>query len=172
MEKFNTPKSPAPGQGQENYDLILDGFAPNDATLTANQKKQLDSIAARVKEIISKGDPEATKNRLVVGGFGDSMDTDPMAASEQRTQAVANYLAGKGVPKETLDSRPFGATWARYEASTKKAQEGRNRRVQIRCSPHKTQKSGGPVVLAEDHGQGEQGLDQGKALSARGCNRP
>jgi len=132
VEKFYTPKSPAPEHGQENYDLILDGFAPNDATLTADQKQQLDSIAARVKEIISKGDPEATKNHLVVGGFGDSMDTDPMAASEQRTQAVANYLTGKGVPKDTLDLRPFGATWARYEVSTKKAQEGRNRRIQIR----------------------------------------
>jgi outer membrane protein OmpA-like peptidoglycan-associated protein len=132
VEKFYTPKSPAPEHGQENYDLILDGFAPNDATLTADQNKQLDSIAAMVKEITSKGDPEATRNHLVVGGFGDSMDTDPMAASEQRTQAVAYYLTGKGVPKDTLDLRPFGATWARYEVSTKKAQEGRNRRVQIR----------------------------------------
>ena len=88
-----------------------------------------------VKEIIGKGDPEATKNHLVVGGFGDSMDTDPMAASEQRTQAVANYLTGKGVPKDTLDLRPFGATWARYEVGTKKAQEGRNRRIQIRLFP-------------------------------------
>jgi outer membrane protein OmpA-like peptidoglycan-associated protein len=132
VEKFYTPKSPAPGHGQENYDLILDGFAPNDATLTADQKKQLDSIAARVKEIIGKGDPGATKNHLVVGGFGDSMDNDPMAASDQRAQAVANYLMSKGVPNDTLDLRPFGATWARYEVSTKKAQEGRNRRVQIR----------------------------------------
>ena len=132
VEKFYTPKSPAPGHGQENYDLILDGFAPNDATLTADQNKQLDSIAARVKEIIGKGDPGATKNHLVVGGFGDSMDNDPMAASDQRAQAVANYLMSKGVPNDTLDLRPFGATWARYEVSTKRAQEGRNRRVQIR----------------------------------------
>jgi outer membrane protein OmpA-like peptidoglycan-associated protein len=135
VEKFYTPKSPAPGYGQENYDLILDGFAPNDAALTAGQKKQLDSIAAMVTEIIGKGDPEVTKNHLVVGGFGDSMDTDPMAASEQRTQAVANYLTGVGIPQDTLDLRPFGATWARYEVSTKKAREGRNRRVQIRLFP-------------------------------------
>ena len=38
----------------------------------------------------------------------------------------------KGVPNDTLDLRTFGTTWARYEVSTKKAQEGRNRRVQIR----------------------------------------
>jgi outer membrane protein OmpA-like peptidoglycan-associated protein len=134
VEKFYTPKNPASGHGQENYDAILDGFAPNDAALTADQKQQLDSLVARAKEMItsSKGEPASTKNRLVVGGFGDSMDKDPMAASEQRAQAVANYLMGKGVPNDTLNVRTFGATWARYEVSTEKAQEGRNRRVQIR----------------------------------------
>ena len=83
VEKFYTPKNPASGHGQENYDVILDGFAPNDAALTADQKKQLDPIVARAKEMItnSKGDPKETKNRLVVGGFGDWMDKDPMAAS-------------------------------------------------------------------------------------------
>jgi outer membrane protein OmpA-like peptidoglycan-associated protein len=131
-EKFYTPESPAPAHGQENYDLIFDGFAPNSATLTAEQNKQLDSIAARVKEMIGTGDPEATADHLLVGGFGDSMDTDPMAASEQRTQSVANYLSAKGVPKVTLDLRPFGAAWARFELNTKQAQEGRNRRIQIR----------------------------------------
>jgi outer membrane protein OmpA-like peptidoglycan-associated protein len=145
VEKFYTPKNPAPGQGQENYDLILDGFAPNDYTLTGDQKKQLDSIVARVKEIITRHekiinkDPIALINFLkklskclVVGGFGDSMDTDPMAASDRRTQAVASYFSSKGVPKDALDLRSFGVTWARYEVSTKKAQEGLNRRVQIR----------------------------------------
>ena len=132
VERFYTPKSPAPEGGRENYDLIFEGFVPNSATLTADQKTQLDAFAANVKEVIGKADPDATKNQLVVGGFGDSMDTDPMAASERRIQAIANYLTGKGVPRDTLDLRPFGATWARYEVTTKKAEEGRNRRVQIR----------------------------------------
>jgi len=134
METFYTPKNPAFGHGRDNYDLILDGFAPNDAALTADQKKQLDSIVSRAKDMMTsrKGDPAATRNHLVVGGFGDSMDKDPMAASEQRAQAVANYLMSNGVPNDTLDVRTFGPTWARYEVSTKKAQEGRNRRVQIR----------------------------------------
>lgn len=132
VQTFYTPKSPAPGRGQENYDLILDGFGPNDASLAVDHKNRLDSIAARINEIIRASGPGATKNRLVVGGFGDSMDTDPMAASEQRTRAVERYLTERGVPEDTLDLRPFGATWARYGVSTMKAREGRNRRVQIR----------------------------------------
>jgi outer membrane protein OmpA-like peptidoglycan-associated protein len=134
VEKFYTPKDPARGHGQENYDVILDRFAANDAALSAEQKKQLDSIAARAKEMISnnKGEPKSTDQHLVIGAFGDSMDKDPMAASEQRAQAVATYITSKGVRVSTLDVRTFGATWARYEVGTKKAQEGRNRRVQIR----------------------------------------
>ncbi|GHO90356.1 hypothetical protein KSF_004040 [Reticulibacter mediterranei] len=137
MERFYTPKSPTAGYGRENYDLIFEGFAPNDATLTVEQKKQLDPIAADAKEIInkSKGDPKKemkAKGSLVIGGFGDSVDTDPMAASVLRTQVVANYLLSKGAPKEILDLRPFGTAWALYEVNTSKAQEGRNRRVQIR----------------------------------------
>lgn len=134
VEKFYTPKSPAPGFGEENYDVILDGFAANDAALTADQKKQLDAIAARAKDMIagSKADPKSTKGRLVIGGYGDSMDTNPIGTSEQRAHAVADYITSKGVPNETLDVRTFGATWARYEVSTKKAQAGGNRRVQLR----------------------------------------
>jgi outer membrane protein OmpA-like peptidoglycan-associated protein len=134
METFYAPKNPAVGHGRENYDVILDGFAPNDAGLTADQKKQLDSIAAPLKEMIAQkqGGSAAMRGHLVVGGFGDSMDNDPMGASEKRAQAVAKYFTSNGVPSETIDLRTFGATWARYEVSTKSAHEGGNRRVQIR----------------------------------------
>lgn len=137
IERFYTPKSPTAGYGRENYDLIFERFAPNDATLTAEQKKQLNPIAVEAREIFirSKGDPkkeEKIKSSLVIGGFGDSADADPMAASVLRTQVVANYLLGKGAPEDMLDLRPFGTAWALYEVNTNKAQEGRNRRVQIR----------------------------------------
>jgi hypothetical protein len=66
--------------------------------LSAEQKKQLDSIAARAKEMISnnKGDPKSTDQHLVIGAFGDSMDKDPMAAWSS-VQAVATYITSKGV---------------------------------------------------------------------------
>jgi len=135
LERFYTPKNPAPASGRENYDLILDGFAPNATTLTADQKKQLDSIGARVRERIGDKGPAETTGQLVVGGFGDSADTDPLAMSGRRAQAVADYLIGQGVPADTLNLRAFGATWARHEVSTKAAGEGRNRRIQIRLFP-------------------------------------
>jgi outer membrane protein OmpA-like peptidoglycan-associated protein len=132
VAKFYTPKSPAPEHGRENYDLVFDGFAPNGATLTADQKRQLAAFAAYVKEVVTAAGAGKTKGHLVVGGFGDSKDTDPVAASGRRAQAVADFLTGKGVPRDTLDLRPYGASWARYEPSAKRAQEGGNRRVQIR----------------------------------------
>jgi outer membrane protein OmpA-like peptidoglycan-associated protein len=133
-EKFYAPQNPASGRGQQNYDVILDGFAPNDAALTADQKKQLDALVARAKDLMATKWKEDTKSGrpLVVGGFGDSADKDPMTASEQRAQAVANYFTNNGVSKAMVDVRTFGVTWARYEVSTKKAKEGGNRRVQIR----------------------------------------
>jgi outer membrane protein OmpA-like peptidoglycan-associated protein len=125
VEKFYAPMRPTPRLGEENYDVILDGFIANDATLTADQERQLDPIVARVK-----GDTGLKV--VVVGGFGDAMDRDPMGTSERRAQAVANYLTGKGVPEAILELRTYGATWARYEPSTKESKEGRNRRVQLR----------------------------------------
>ncbi len=132
METFYTPQSPPAEFGHQNYDLILDGSVPNDATLTADHKKRLDSIAAMTKEMIGKKGQEAAKDALVMAGFGDSMDTNPLAASEQRTRAVVNYVLSKGVPKDTINMGSLGATWAAYEVGTKKAQEGRSRRVQVR----------------------------------------
>ena len=132
VERFYTPKSPAPEHGRENYDLVLDGFAPNGATLTADQNRQLDAFADHVKDIVRTAGPDKTKRHLVVGGFGDSKDTDPVAASDRRAQAIGDFLTGKGIPRDTVDLRAYGAGWARYEATAKKAKEGGNRRVQIR----------------------------------------
>jgi outer membrane protein OmpA-like peptidoglycan-associated protein len=132
VEKFYTPKSPAPEHGRENYDLVFDGFAPDSAALTADQKRQLDAFATYAKEVVGKAGPDKTKGHLVIGGFGDAKDTDPLAASNRRTQAIADFLTAKGIPQDTLDLRPFGATWSRRESTSKTAQAGGNRRVQIR----------------------------------------
>lgn len=138
VEKFYEPKKPESRIGEENYDVILDRFSADDATLTSDQEKRLDPIVARIKTIVAKDNEPAgtTKGRpsftVVVGGFGDARDKDPMGASEQRAQAVASYLTSQNVPKESLDLRGFGATWARYELGTKEAQGGRNRRAQVR----------------------------------------
>jgi hypothetical protein len=123
VERFYaTPTAVGPESGREaRYDVILEGFTANDATLTADQEKQLDPIVTKVKR-----DP---KLMVEVGGFADATETDPGGISEQRAQAVASYLIGNGVPKDNTRVTGFGATWARYAPS---AREGRNRRVQLR----------------------------------------
>jgi hypothetical protein len=123
VERFYaTPTAVGPDPGrEERYDVILDEFGFNDATLTADQEKQLDPIVTKMK-----GDP---KLMVWVGGFADAGDKNPSVTSEQRAQAVTSYLIRNGVPKENVVSTSFGATWARYMPSMK---EGRNRRVQLR----------------------------------------
>jgi len=134
VETFYTPKDPAPAHGSENFDLVFERFAPDDASLTAGQKKQLDPIVTRTQKMIEdrKDKPETIKQSLVIEGFGDTKDTDPMAASEKRARAIKAYFISKGIPSNTIGMLFFGAAWARYEVTSKKAQGGGNRRVQIR----------------------------------------
>lgn len=120
---YSTPTELGKDRAHEaTYEDILDGFSANDATLTADQQKKLDPIVATAK---------SESRCVVVGGFGDAMERDPMGASEQRAQAVASYLIGKGLQKEYITMTGFGATWARFQTGTKEGREGRNRRVQI-----------------------------------------
>lgn len=106
---------------EQRYDVILDDFIPNDATLTAGQEKQLEPIITKIKK--------NPKWMVSVAGFADAMDKDPVAISEQRAASVVSYLAGKGVAAANLEPTGLGATWARYPPRMK---EGRNRRVQVR----------------------------------------
>jgi outer membrane protein OmpA-like peptidoglycan-associated protein len=106
---------------EEHYDAILDEFRGGDATLSADHQKRLDSIVTKVRE--------SPKLVVLVAGFGDAMDKDPVAASEQRSVAAVAYLTGKGVAPGNIKATSFGAAWARALPSMK---EGRNRRVQIR----------------------------------------
>jgi outer membrane protein OmpA-like peptidoglycan-associated protein len=108
----------------QRYDAILDRFPPNDATLTADQKKSLDPITAKVKE---RNDPTIY---VSLGGFADATEKDPSGISEARAKAVESYLIAQGVPKASIVMAGFfGASWARFPQSPK---EDRNRRVQVR----------------------------------------
>jgi hypothetical protein len=103
-----------------HYDAILDGFQPNDATLSASHMAQLDPIARQLKD---------NRNLVVrIGGFADATETDATASSAKRAQAVKDYLTKKGVSEKQTLSAALGATWARF---TPGATETRNRRVQL-----------------------------------------
>jgi outer membrane protein OmpA-like peptidoglycan-associated protein len=112
-------------QRVERFDAILDGFAPDDATLTEKHEAQLDPVAAKVN-----GDPDLL---VELGGFADANEKDPVGVSEKRVQAVEDYLVGEGVARARFSlaqasTRAYGASWARYPPS---GTESRNRRVQV-----------------------------------------
>lgn len=137
------PPDPSRDVGVEHYEAILDGFMANDgkstsgprgvvfspllkaAILTADQENKLDPIIAQIKALRKNG----SDAQVLVSGFADPTEMDPHGTSEQRAQAVKNYLAGQGVPRRSIGIGAFGAGWARYPPSVK---ESRNRRVQVR----------------------------------------
>jgi outer membrane protein OmpA-like peptidoglycan-associated protein len=122
-EFYKQPSTVGPDpERRQHYDAILDRFSPNDATLTADQKKALDPIAAKFKE---------QKDLYVsLGGFADTTEKDPNSISEMRAKAVESYLLTQGVPKTSIVMDGFfGAAWARFPPGPK---EDRNRRVQVR----------------------------------------
>lgn len=121
---FETPSSVGPDpQRHQRYDAIIDRFAPDDATLTADQKKSLDPIAVKVKGA------NDTSLYVTVGGFADATEKDPNGISEARARAAGSHLVAQGVPKDAIRMDFFGAGWARFPPSAK---EERNRRVQVR----------------------------------------
>jgi outer membrane protein OmpA-like peptidoglycan-associated protein len=128
VEKFYTPKMEGARLGEENYNIVFDSFEPDDASLTPGQKAELSTFAERAKKLAAQTD----RFQVVVGGFGDAGDHDAVAASKKRAEAVANEIKGQGVAKERMVSVGFGSSWARYEANSKEAKAGRNRRIQAR----------------------------------------
>ena len=111
MEKFYTPKSPAPGHGQENYDLILDGFAPNDATLTADQKKQLDSIGIGECSLVcgrstQVATPDSTllARSLMLAGLSRE---ESLSLQQQGLGAGRKLGLGLFIPHKSIDALNF-----------------------------------------------------------------
>jgi OmpA family protein len=115
---------------EERYDAILDGFQANAggfaglynaSHLTLDHEKQLTPIVNKML-----GD---RKLAVLIGGFADGNEQDPMGTSEARAREVARFLKDKGVPESSISLTGFGASWARFAPGAK---ENRNRRVQIR----------------------------------------
>ena len=106
-------------------------FAFDSAELTAEDKAQLDTVAARLKEL---NFVEGTAT-----GHTDSIGTAEynQKLSERRAQAVVDYLASKGVYQGRIKAIGMGLTKPIADNAT---EEGRaqNRRVTIRrtdCGP-------------------------------------
>ena len=104
-------------------------FKSGSAELLPSAKPKLDEVAQALS-----AQPQA--NNVKVEGYTDSTGTaainDPL--SQERAQAVADYLESKGVPKERITAEGFGKQDPVSQAQTA---EGRalNRRVDIVIEP-------------------------------------
>lgn len=108
---------------EAKFDTILDDFAINSATLTADHKTKLDVVAAKLKA-------DATL-KVELGGAADLTGTAAFnqALSLKRANAAKAYLVAKGVTN-TIDIQSYGFDWARVK-TTKGTSEEKNRRVQV-----------------------------------------
>jgi outer membrane protein OmpA-like peptidoglycan-associated protein len=104
-------------------------FATNSAELSSTAKPKLDEIASALKQ-----NPQA--NNVIVEGFTD--DTGSAEAnqklSQERAQAVADYLQSQGVPRDRVQTKAMGP---QSPVGSDKSAEGRalNRRVDIMVQP-------------------------------------
>jgi outer membrane protein OmpA-like peptidoglycan-associated protein len=128
----NTPAGDRVGPFGCSCDVtIRTHFAFDSAELTAEDKAELDRIAARLKELEFVGGTAT--------GHTDSIGDEAynQKLSERRAQAVVDYLAAKGVAAGRITAIGMGETKPLADNST---EEGRaqNRRVTIRrtdCGP-------------------------------------
>ncbi|MDR2838668.1 MAG: OmpA family protein [Azonexus sp.] len=101
--------APAPAQvgevGQEKVRLNADFlFAFNDATLKAEGRTALDTVAAQAKEL--------QLEVVIVTGHTDRIGGDAynQKLSERRAQAVKDYLVGKGIAADRIYTEGKGKT--------------------------------------------------------------
>lgn len=99
-------------------------FETDKATLTPEAQATLQQAAAAMKS-----NPNA---HLRLEGFTDSTGTEPHNAtlSEQRTQAVADYLQAQGINRSRLTGQGFGAAQPVDTNATPQGQAD-NRRVEL-----------------------------------------
>jgi len=107
-------------------------FAPDSAELSADAKARLDEVA---KAIRARG-PHAHGRDVVVQGYADASgaESDNADLSRRRADAVADYLASKGVARDRIETKGLGS---RSPASRENTEHDRalDRRVEILIQP-------------------------------------
>jgi outer membrane protein OmpA-like peptidoglycan-associated protein len=108
-------------------------FPSNGAELSPAAMPKLDELAAALR-----AKPEA--NNVIAEGFTDDRGdaAHNKVLSQRRAQAVSDYLASRGIPRDRIMTRGLGAA---SPVSTEKTVEGRavNRRVEIVIRPASSQ---------------------------------
>ncbi len=131
--------APAPGKVVIITTTLL--FPTNSSKLSDSAKPNLDEVAKALKD-----QPQASD--VIVEGHTDSTGSaeNNMKLSEERAQAVADYLSSQGVSKDRIQIKGVGSE---DPASHEKTAEGRavNRRVDIQVEA--------PKGAAEKQGSGQ-----------------
>jgi len=107
--------------------LIMPGnitFDTNKSTIKPNFYTTLNKVAQTLTE--------DNKSAILVTGYTDSTGNDSIniPLSQARAQAVANYLAGQGVPRTRINAQGLGASNPIASNATAEGRE-QNRRVEI-----------------------------------------
>lgn len=103
-------------------------FNLGSSTLSERTRKTLDELAAKLTS-----DPRLASRRFVISGHADASG-DPArnrALSQERAQAVVDYLSSRGVPASRLTAEGRGAE---EPINGRSPTDPMNRRVQIRAS--------------------------------------
>ena len=105
-------------------------FPVNSSEISPSFRNTLDGIA---QSLVNYPD-----SLIDVYGFTDNTGTDAynLQLSQQRAQAVANYLSYRGVPSSRIATKGFGED-PNYFVASNDTEEGRamNRRVEIKILP-------------------------------------
>ncbi|XID74477.1 OmpA family protein [Alkanindiges sp. WGS2144] len=107
--------------------LIMPGnitFATNSATISPNFYATLNKVAQTLAE--------DNKSAVVVSGYTDSSGNDSIniPLSQNRAQAVAQYLISQGVPSSRVSAKGYGAASPIADNSTAAGKQ-QNRRVEL-----------------------------------------
>ena len=102
-------------------------FKLDSAEITADSKHILDNVAATLNA------PESAGIAVEVGGHTDALGSDPynIMLSQQRVEAVRQYLIGKGVAADRLKAHAYGKADPVADNSTEQGRQ-ENRRVAFR----------------------------------------
>lgn len=86
-----------------NVGVSIVYFGLNSSSLSTDSRKKMDGLLLTLKN---------TNNSIEVSGFTDSRGTEQLnlALSRKRAEAIADYLAARGIPKNRITVRYFGET--------------------------------------------------------------
>jgi outer membrane protein OmpA-like peptidoglycan-associated protein len=108
-------------------------FPTNSAELSSAAKPKLDEVASTLKQNPQGGN-------VIVEGFTDDTGSKEFnqKLSEERAQAVSDYLQSQGIPKDRVQTKAMGE---QSPVASEKTAEGRalNRRVDIMVQPSQGQ---------------------------------